>query len=343
MLRKIQKKIIRAIPYSIKKDLFRYHLYTDNAILYHNPIPYCDTKIFAKWMSLTRQISVLFNMVGRKIARMELDYVAKKFSKNEAISRNAAFNNKHKGERCFIIANGPSLKKQDLKLIKDEFTIATNTIWKHQEIGLWNPTYYCTAHVETFYADRNFGEGFENATKEEGAIYFKKIRDILNKSIYFIPYAGYEGNKDGKFLPKEKTFYTLNSSSYLFEAPNEFPDLTRCLPGIQDSSQYAIQLALAMGFSQIILLGCDHDWYVNRGEEKHFFEGPAITKDGKVDSSKFAVLPSMWFAWSLWRGHFILKEIAEKRGVEIINATGGGVLDAYKLGNYEEIVKNKKK
>ncbi|TRZ51188.1 hypothetical protein D4R99_04745, partial [bacterium] len=93
MLRKIQKKIIRAIPYSIKKDLFRYHLYTDNAILYHNPIPYCDTKIFAKWMSLTRQISVLFNMVGRKIARMELDYVAKKFSKNEAISRNAAFNN----------------------------------------------------------------------------------------------------------------------------------------------------------------------------------------------------------------------------------------------------------
>jgi len=311
-------------------------------VLYYLSQPETGTKIFATWFSLMRQLAVCCNMISRKILRMEAKHVAELFAHNKIISRNAVFNNKHKGERCFIVANGPSLNKQDLKLLKDEYTIATNTIWKHPDIRLWNPTYYCMAHIETFYEDTHLGQGFENPTQEEGAAYFKNIRNILNQSIYFIPHAGYEGNKGGKFLPEERTFYTLPASCYLFELSLDFPDLTHGFPSFQDSSQYAILIAMAMGFSQIILLGCDHDWFVNRGEEKLFFEGaPMGTK--KFDSSKLPVMPNMWFAWVLWRGHFALREMSEKHGVEIINATGGGVLDAYKLGNYEEIVKNKKK
>ena len=32
------------------------------------------------------------------------------------------FKNKYKGKRCFIIGNGPSLKKEDLEKLKDEIT-----------------------------------------------------------------------------------------------------------------------------------------------------------------------------------------------------------------------------
>ena len=35
----------------------------------------------------------------------------------------------HKGERCFIIGNGPSLNKMDLSLLKDEITFGMNRIY----------------------------------------------------------------------------------------------------------------------------------------------------------------------------------------------------------------------
>lgn len=34
--------------------------------------------------------------------------------------------NKHKGQRCFVVASGPSLRGMDLSWLKDEITIAVN-------------------------------------------------------------------------------------------------------------------------------------------------------------------------------------------------------------------------
>jgi hypothetical protein len=44
-------------------------------------------------------------------------------------ARLAALKDAHRGERCFLIGNGPSLKQTDLSLLKNEFTIGTNRIY----------------------------------------------------------------------------------------------------------------------------------------------------------------------------------------------------------------------
>ena len=38
--------------------------------------------------------------------------------------------NKYKGKRCFIMGNGPSLKAEDLELLKDEYCFGQNKIYK---------------------------------------------------------------------------------------------------------------------------------------------------------------------------------------------------------------------
>src|SRR6185295_12690269 len=38
------------------------------------------------------------------------------------LKRNEIFRDRHKGKRCFVIGNGPSLKNQDLSLLADEIT-----------------------------------------------------------------------------------------------------------------------------------------------------------------------------------------------------------------------------
>jgi hypothetical protein len=42
----------------------------------------------------------------------------------------------------------------------------------------------------------------------------------------------------------------------------------------------------------------------------------------------------------LWSGYEKLREIADKKGCRIINATNGGFLDVFELADYEEVIGN---
>ncbi len=49
--------------------------------------------------------------------------------RRESIRQLAALKDIHRGERCFIIGNGPSLKQTDLSRLKDEFTFGMNRFY----------------------------------------------------------------------------------------------------------------------------------------------------------------------------------------------------------------------
>ena len=49
---------------------------------------------------------------------------------------------KFKGERCFIIGNGPSLNKIDLDLLKNEYTFGVNSIFLKTRQSGFKPTFY---------------------------------------------------------------------------------------------------------------------------------------------------------------------------------------------------------
>ncbi|WEZ85815.1 hypothetical protein P6U16_22625 (plasmid) [Rhizobium sp. 32-5/1] len=60
------------------------------------------------------------------------------------------FRNCHAGKRAFIIGNGPSINGQDLTLLKDEITFATNWFINHPNFSAINPDYYCVSSHEMF-------------------------------------------------------------------------------------------------------------------------------------------------------------------------------------------------
>ena len=60
----------------------------------------------------------------------------------ESVQRVRAYRNKHEGRRCFILGTGPSLKKTDLSLLKNEFTFGLNRIYLLFDELKFNTTYY---------------------------------------------------------------------------------------------------------------------------------------------------------------------------------------------------------
>jgi len=76
--------------------------------------------------------------------------------RRESIRRLAAFKNVHKGQRAFVIGNGPSLKHTNLAKLKDEFTFGLNRIYLlFPELG-FHTTYYAATNdlvIEQFNRD----------------------------------------------------------------------------------------------------------------------------------------------------------------------------------------------
>lgn len=101
----------------------------------------------------------------------------------------ASLHNIHKGKRCFILGNGPSLQIDDLDLLQNEITFAANRIFLAFESTAWRPTYY-------FVADRLVAESNIDEIRElHLPKFFPDIfRDILGKdewTMYYKVLRGY--------------------------------------------------------------------------------------------------------------------------------------------------------
>ena len=87
---------------------------------------------------------------GSKLLLKLSDEIPTTICQSEIIEKNKIFKDMHKNCRCFIIGNGPSLKKHNLSFLKNEITFAVNAFWKHSITKEWQPTYYCFADSVLF-------------------------------------------------------------------------------------------------------------------------------------------------------------------------------------------------
>ncbi len=240
------------------------------------------------------------------------------------LSRNAQFKDRHKGQRAFIIVNGPSLKDQNIELLKNDLTFVVSGFYRHEVIKKWQPTYYSIV-------DKNFFNG-----SEQSATFFKRLNEVIHGSTFFIPlFRGWETNRTHKLLPEDRTYY-----SALAGVPNDQLDFARVVQSFQGVSAYALAQAIYMGCSPIYLLGFDHDYLANRGVDRHFYSGgtiPGAAGNAVTLADRIPYDTEMEANLKLWKNYRSLHRIARKKGIKIYNATIGGYLDVFERTNFEEL------
>lgn len=245
----------------------------------------------------------------------------------DILKRNGIFKDKHKGQRCFVIGNGPSLKTQDLSPLGSEITLAMSAFWKHPIVAKWQPTYYC-------FADPLFFDGSE-PMKE----FFQSLGTRIHSSTFLVPLPAAEVIQEQGLLPSEQTYYVAFNGT-LGGGRVKNIDLVKSIPGVQSSSQLGIMVAMYMGCSPIYLLGLDHDWLAHRGADRHFYEGKTVEDHPRAhgDLSLISYKVDAQAIVDLWSGYEALLGLSRQERIDILNATNGGFLDVFEKVNYEEVV-----
>lgn len=234
------------------------------------------------------------------------------------------YKNKHKGERCFLVGNGPSLTASDLDLIKDEICFGCNMISKAYDYTDWRPTYHCMTDVV-------FTGQAKKIVSSDKAICFQ--------SKNFYEKAKMQGTKNVVFVQNHMLYpYKVVGNMLKYYSPSYATVMS-----------FVIELAMFMGFSKIYLIGVDCTNPHKNPEKGHFIKGYRdaaldIVEDRRarrVIQGKAMSLVE-YGDWMVDRSQFAfdkLNTFAEKKGCKVYNSTRGGDLRAFERVKLEDALK----
>lgn len=217
------------------------------------------------------------------------------------------FKNIHKGERCFIVATGPSLTADDLEKLHSEVTFSMNSIVLAFKDMEWRPTYY---GIQDEYV-------------------YEKIKEEVDNSDLKYKFFGSSILKkySKKQIPKDSILYPLNILNHHIPHKRYRSKFSSdAFAVVYDGYSIAyslLQIAVYMGFKEIYLLGAD----CNYQQEKKYF-----VDHGHKDPSYAEVGYKMICAYK------DAKKYADKNGIEIYNATRGGMLEVFPRVDLDEVL-----
>ena len=232
--------------------------------------------------------------------------------KTDNTSKISALHNLHKGEKCFIVGNGPSLTMQDLALIQDKDCFASNLIFKIFDKTTWRPKYY---FIQDRYADTG------------------NILDTINLKCLFI--GDYYWRTRGMKNPNAICIHSARSFNH--ESVDFSEDMTKSLVSHFTITYTMIQAAVYMGYSDIFLLGMDHSYALTYDSKGNVTEDSTVSNHIFEDKNPKEVIANIE---GMNKAYIAAQEYASTHGIKIYNATRGGKLEWFPRISLVEAVNN---
>jgi hypothetical protein len=232
--------------------------------------------------------------------------------RRESIRRLTALKDAHKGQRAFIIANGPSLKQTDLSRLRNEVTFGMNRIYlMFPELG-FSSTYLVAVN---------------------DLVIEQTASDIANLAMpKFLSW------RSRRFFPSNLPINQLPTFIYTtYESPSFSRDVRGRVWESATVTNVTLQLAFHMGFQQVILIGADHN-YTAIGKPN-----TTVTSQGDDPNHFSPAYFGKGFRWQLPDlemseiGYAIAREAYQNAGREVLDATIGGKLTIFPKVEYNSL------
>lgn len=220
--------------------------------------------------------------------------------------------NKYKGERCFIVGTGPSLKRTNFDLIKNEVLIGVNTLYRGTERFRIKPKYWVVVD----------GKLFEK--------YYKDLLYVPDTTLFLGEYAGkrFLANKKKYALDSIKPIILRHLGSVnIWQRFSK--DITKGVYSGGTVVVQALQIAFYLGFEEVYLLGCDCGF----GED-----GSYRFENTQVANPRGKGIQGEWHY--VFSAYEICKKAFEQEERKIYNSTVGGKLEVFERIKLEEAVRS---
>lgn len=260
----------------------------------------------------------------------------------ELIKPNKRFHNIHVGERCFILANGPSIQEENLEPLNGENIFTVNQMIR-------NRTFIDLSPICNFWADpAYFDESMPNASKQEFCSLFKATCMCNKEIINFVPYYAHDFIEAHNLLMDRVAY--MDTSLFFYDGYNKDFDYSRLMPGFQNIVQYAIAMAIYMGFTHIYVCGCDSTGIItkinskiNRDIEECYCYDLGENGQKYVNSllDHFSI-EQQFDGWA--RTFHLYEELSQycrRRNITLINCSKTTIIESLQRKKLEDVINDK--
>ena len=232
--------------------------------------------------------------------------------------------NKHKGERCFIIATGPSLNMLDLTKLKGEVCFGVNGTYLLENVDL---TYF--AYVSNWWHKQHI-EGLKHV-KCERRFLAPEVKSELESEV---PTTWY--NKiNPKYYSKWKT--PLPVPAGFSKHPDKYIYAGGSVVFV------CLQLAYYMGFSKVYVIGLDHSYSKNKDNDFKKHGGGRMKIVGNDNThfsseyNKSGAIDAYIDLMAMERAYSIAKNVFEASKRKIFNASAHTQLEIFEKIQYNSL------
>lgn len=258
-----------------------------------------------------------FTYIQKYVKTQMQSYQSHHFEKTRYGKELKSYKEKHAGQICFVIGNGPSLSAKDLQALHEKGipSFGTNRIYKIFDQTDWRPTYYISE-------DANVLRGVQ---KEASA---------LSAGAKFIP-VNLKWYED--ITVAEASYFWMDYQSYCPETFNlslDIPHSVRCRGTVTTT---CIQFAIYMGFSEIYLLGVDHNFSKMVDKNGNVIEDNTVqshfAKDYNSDIKDLG-----FHVDEATEAYIDIEKLSQKiKTFKVYNATRGGKLEVFERVDFDKI------
>lgn len=222
--------------------------------------------------------------------------------------RISTLKDRHSGERCVLVANGPSLNNMELGFLKHETVISLNKIYLGFQKFCFYPRYYVAINEKVLKQGR------------------EQIR-VMN-CVKFI------SSRAADYIPENGLTYHINTT----EPPARFcHDICKGVHEGWTVTYAALQIAYYLGFKEVVIIGMDHRYdYSGAPNETRHMDGP----DPNHFCTDYFGGGQAWDNPDMERSeesYRIARTEFEKAGRRIVDATVGGACTVFEKADYRHI------
>jgi len=216
--------------------------------------------------------------------------------------------NRHSGERCVLVANGPSLNRMDLSFLRGETVIGLNKIFLGFRKFHFYPRYYVSVN--------------------------RKVLEQSAEAIARLNCVKFISDRADGLLAEDALTYRINTT----RAPYRFcHDISQGVHEGWTVTYAALQIAYYLGFSEVVVIGMDHRFAYNGApNQAQRLDGP--------DPNHFS--PDYFGHGQQWNNpdlahseesYDIARTEFERDGRRIIDATVDGACTVFEKADYRDL------
>ncbi len=276
---------------------------------------------------------------GFIIIRYIFSYIAY-LKYRQLLRKNKLYEDTCNGKAAFLLGSGPSIKKQNLGLLKDQNIVSLNNAFVFDDydeiVSGKGAKFHLIAPVHSPVSEKDW------------VSWLSKMEEKIPKNVILI--FGLNVNKVNAYylVSKYNLFENHKIIWYLATVPflknkkliQKLSDIDKPILAAETASIYGIIVADFLGFDLLYLLGMDHDYflYSHPSEMRAYSRAEHQKSELKRDLDDDFYIQELFNLYKISMKYKFLKNNLK---IKVLNASAGGVLKIFERCSYEKIFQKK--